>query len=169
MDKQEINYYEAPKASLALDDDSSEALNTRELYNKLLTFNGRMGRIRYLYTTLAGLIMALSMSMVMNNISPFLMILALIYYAVKMPWVCAASSVRRFHDMGISGEWAWLALLPPVWIYLSVMPGQSKENVYGRRVFKPTVWEYIGVLFSLFFFFIMLLLFQPDGKHLLMS
>jgi uncharacterized membrane protein YhaH (DUF805 family) len=147
MDKQEINYYEAPQASLALDDYSRKAHNTRELYNKLLTFNGRMGRTRYLYTTLVGLFMALSVSMFMNSISPFLMVLALIYYAVKMPWVCAASSVRRLHDMGISVEWAWLALLPPVWIYLSVMLGQGKENAYGRRVFKPTGWEYVGVFF----------------------
>lgn len=106
----ETNPYKPPTAFLAVDSAPNDELNTRELYNKVLIFRGRMGRIRYLYTTVAGLVMALIMIMFWGRLSPFLMVPATIYYGVKVPWVFAASSVRRVQDLGKPAVWAWFAL-----------------------------------------------------------
>ena len=155
----ETNPYKPPTASLAVDNAPNDELNTRELYNKVLIFRGRMGRIRYLYTTVAGLAMALIMIMFWGRLSPFLMVPATIYYGVKVPWVFAASSVRRVQDLGKPAVWAWFALLPPMFIWLAIAPGESEANGYGKQVFKPTKWEYTGVVSSLFLAGIFLLVF----------
>jgi uncharacterized membrane protein YhaH (DUF805 family) len=153
------NPYKPPETSLIVDADPNGEPYTRELYNKLLTFKGRMGRIRFLYTTVGGTAMALIMVLFWSNLHVILLVPAGIYYTVKMPWVFAASTVRRTQDLGKPNNWAWFALLPPYFIWLALASGQDTSNEYGDIVFKPTRWEYVGVFSTLFFGSIFILLF----------
>lgn len=55
---------------------------------------------------------------------------ALFLLAVLFPLVSVL--VRRLHDQGRSGWWAWLALFVPfAWIVLGVLPGTPGANFYG--------------------------------------
>lgn len=146
---EEVNFYKPPSAPLISDSSLEDEVDDYEQYKKVLTFKGRMGRIRFLYTTLSGLAMAIIMTSFWGKFSPLLMAVALAYYCVKMPWVFAASSVRRFHDLNKPSHLAWLALIPPVFIWLAIVPGDKKANPHGAEVFKPTTWEYLGVFFTL--------------------
>lgn len=146
---EEVNFYKPPSAPLISDLPLETDVDEYEQYKKVLTFKGRMGRVRFLYTTLAGLVMACIMTLFWGKLSPLLLLPAAVYYSVKVPWVFAASSVRRLHDLNKPGEWAWLVFLPPVFIWLAIAPGEAKANPYGAIVFKPTIWEYVGVFFTL--------------------
>lgn len=50
-------------------------------------------------------------------------------------WVFAATSVRRLHDLGYSGHWFWLLLMPAVsqcvTILLCCLPSKKNDNAFA--------------------------------------
>lgn len=119
------------------------------LFKKLTTFRGRIGRLQYFY----GLLLKL---MLMFFCGFFL----LIFYSLRLPevivlafalpafllvvWINLSLQARRLHDMGQSGLWLLLYLIPfvnyifGVIIYLLclVSEGSKKKNKYGERPYE---------------------------------
>ncbi len=61
------------------------------------------------------------------------MLLGLIVIASIIPSI--AVLVRRLHDLGMSGWWALMALIPAIWavgfIIIGIIPGQPVANKFG--------------------------------------
>lgn len=63
--------------------------------------------------------------------------MGLFYLAAIIPAICLC--VRRMHDIGRSGWWFWINLIPVVgciiWFVLSILPSEPRTNRYGRVPF----------------------------------
>ena len=63
--------------------------------------------------------------------------LACLILGLVLAWIGLAAQVKRFHDMGQSGWFVLLNLIPGagffVWLVLIVAAGQSGPNAYGRQ------------------------------------
>ncbi|MDP2078283.1 MAG: DUF805 domain-containing protein [Sulfuricurvum sp.] len=92
----------------------------------LFSFNGRINRMRYwLYFLLSVAI-----------IFPFVAIGKVIPligfgYAIFFSWASFALMVKRFHDLGKSGWFAIIGLIPLVYIILGFIEGTRGDNKYG--------------------------------------
>ncbi|MDR2466546.1 MAG: DUF805 domain-containing protein [Prevotellaceae bacterium] len=62
-------------------------------------------------------------------------IVSLLYLlAVLIPWL--AVSVRRMHDIGKSGKWVLIGLVPlvgQIWLFILLVTGSTGNNRYGAR------------------------------------
>lgn len=60
-------------------------------------------------------------------------VVALVYFALIVPYVCV--TIRRFHDVGLSGWLVLIGLIPYVgglFVFIvSLLPSQPAANVYG--------------------------------------
>jgi uncharacterized membrane protein YhaH (DUF805 family) len=100
---------------------------------KYVDFQGRARRKEYWYFTLFNALVAI----VLFGIGTQLSFVTVLYYAysllVFIPGL--AVCVRRLHDMGKSGYWLFIVLLPILgWLallYFQVQPSQPNENAYG--------------------------------------
>jgi uncharacterized membrane protein YhaH (DUF805 family) len=58
-----------------------------------------------------------------------------------LTWIGVAAQAKRFHDMGQSGWFVLLNLLPGagffVWLVLVLASGQSSPNTYGPQLARP--------------------------------
>lgn len=93
--------------------------------SKYATLDGRARRSEYWYWILANLLIGIVLGWI-----PFVGIL--ISIALFIPSI--AVSVRRLHDIGKSGWWYLLILLPLVnlvLIYFFILDSQPGENQYG--------------------------------------
>ncbi|WP_407312882.1 DUF805 domain-containing protein [Pseudomonas sp. nanlin1] len=106
---------------------------------KVFTHHGRIGRLRYLAWTLllviAGMAAAL-VTTVLRSIVPLLVgnvLTALTGIAVMA--VAFLIGARRLHDLGYSGWWWLLTLVPYIGgvlaLLLAVLPGNALTNQYG--------------------------------------
>lgn len=93
-----------------------------EVLKKYAVFSGRARRKEYWMFLLINLII----TVVLSFISDYLYYLYTL--AVFIPGL--AVSVRRLHDIGKSGWWVFISLIP-LGIVLMAMNGQSGENQYG--------------------------------------
>lgn len=98
-----------------------------EVLKKYAVFSGRARRKEYWMFLLINLII----TVVLSFISDYLYYLYTL--AVFIPGL--AVSVRRLHDIGKSGWWVFIGLIPLAgWLWymvLMAMNGQSGENQYG--------------------------------------
>jgi len=98
-----------------------------EVLKKYAVFIGRARRKEYWMFLLINLIITVVLSFI-NDYLYYLYALA-----VFIPGL--AVSVRRLHDIGKSGWWVFIGLIPLVgWLWymvLMAMNGQSGENQYG--------------------------------------
>jgi len=104
-------------------------------------FNGRSRRKEYWMFTLFNIVFVcipyiagMALMANQNSVGMVLMGLVLIYdLAVLIP--CLAVSVRRLHDIGKSGWWILIALVPfvggIVLLVFMCMEGQPGDNQYG--------------------------------------
>ncbi len=110
-------------------------------------FSGRLGRRSYLLggllVTLAGL-WGLSMVLKLESLLILLLVAALaIFLSVRL-------GVLRCHDLGWSGWWSALGLVPYVGgvfsLLLLILPGRSEEGPYGSRGEPASVKAILGTL-----------------------
>jgi uncharacterized membrane protein YhaH (DUF805 family) len=99
-------------------------------FKKYADFKGRDNRPQYWYFFLFNFIVSLILSLIAEE-------LASIYFlAIFVPSL--AISIRRLHDIGKSGWWILISLIPiigTIWlIILLATKGQSKDNEYGAAV-----------------------------------
>jgi len=97
-------------------------------YNKYGVFNGRASRSEYWWFYLYGLIVAfvlwvivvlLTLQLGSDSPLPMLLYYAVSIFAVTIPGITVF--VRRMHDIGKSGWWYWLALVPIVGIIVLIV------------------------------------------------
>ncbi len=90
-------------------------------------FTGRAGRAELWFFVLASFLISLILNMLSNTLG---MIYAL---AVMVPSI--AVGVRRMHDIGKSGWWLLVGLIPILGllalIYFYVQKSDESENIYG--------------------------------------
>ncbi len=105
------------------------------LTKNYLTFDGRVSRRQYwmfvLFFVLVGFIIGL-----IGGIIPILSIFSLLYtLALVVPSV--GLGIRRLHDLGLSGWFLLIALIPYVGslflVILFSIPGENKANEYGDK------------------------------------
>lgn len=111
-------------------------------FRKCFEFSGRAGRTEFWYFFLFNMIVSVmlvvidaSMSGVNQKIT-FAM-LSLIYVAVAfLSGLCV--SIRRLHDIGRSGWWVLIGLIPLlgliVLLAFCVLDGNPDDNVYGKSL-----------------------------------
>lgn len=147
------NPYAAPRAGQELRfAPASEA--------RLLCWNGRIGRARFMAYSLLGIpltilfLLLIGIAVGVFGLRPFLdreaMVMALGWLMLAIPLlVLAAATRRRLHDFDLSSWWA-LMLLFPIFqfifvIYLLVAPGTPGANRFGASPPPPDFGLKLGV------------------------
>jgi len=132
--------YRAPTAELSQRDDAVDAQDTYA--PKIFTWNGRIGRVRYVaYSCLMlfALMCVVPLLLLIPKIEPFVFILFNFSGLATLP-----VGRRRLHDLGHNGWFALVALLPVVnllgALYLMFAPGAAKRNRFGPRPGPNANW-----------------------------
>lgn len=104
------------------------------VFKKYAVFSGRARRAEYWYFTLFSFIVSILLSIVGMIIGDSSNIIGIVYLLVLIiPSLAVA--VRRLHDIGKSGWWCLIGLIPiigTIWIIvLLVRDSQPGDNVYG--------------------------------------
>jgi uncharacterized membrane protein YhaH (DUF805 family) len=105
-------------------------------FQNYVTFSGRARRAEYWWWTLFFILMCVVAGFADSALasSGRLPLVGLIFILVTMlPYLSVA--VRRFHDIGRSGWWVLIPLIPLVgtilYLYWMVQPGNTGPNEYG--------------------------------------
>ena len=92
-----------------------------------VSFEGRIRRSRFWATNIAISLVLLAAGL-LGSIFTFIIIIPAIWFAFD-------NCVKRLHDLGKSGWWVWLLLVPIVnivlFIYLAFFKGQECDNRFG--------------------------------------
>ncbi|MBU6502215.1 MAG: DUF805 domain-containing protein [Burkholderiales bacterium] len=101
--------------------------SVRTCFSKYLDFSGRASRPEYWWFVLAYMIAAI----VSAFIHRYLYVLVVVAFVLPL----LAAGVRRLHDVGKSGWWLFIGLIPVigglVLLYFNVQPGEPQGNAYG--------------------------------------
>ena len=103
-------------------------------FNKYADFNGRSPRAEYWYFALFNVVICLVLYCLAAYVANFFIYIYYIYaLAVLVPGI--AVGIRRMHDIGRSGWWILISLVPligSIWfIVLAALPSQLGPNKYG--------------------------------------
>ena len=101
-----------------------EAVKT--CFAKYVDFSGRASRSEYWWFVLAYVIVAVVAGLIHE------VVYGLVILAFLLPLLAAGA--RRLHDIGKSGWWLLLGLIPLVnlvLLYFTVQPSQPESNEYG--------------------------------------
>jgi len=109
------------------------------------SLNGRVDRRDYWTLLIAPLIVVailLGMLSRLMGLSTHAVNYTCLILLPVVAWISMAVSAKRWHDIGSSGWWAILSLVPfigyVVVIALGVLPGEVGANRYGANVVRPT-------------------------------
>jgi uncharacterized membrane protein YhaH (DUF805 family) len=100
---------------------------------KYVKFDGRASRFEYWGFVLVNFVIAVVFSLLDSVIGTGGLLYGVAGLALLLPGVSAA--VRRLHDIGKSGWWLLISLIPIVGLvllYFLVQPSQSGSNAYGE-------------------------------------
>lgn len=105
----------------------------KHVFSNYATFSGRARRSEYWYFFLFNFVVAAVLEVLARAISLFSVLSALYAVAVVVPTL--AVIWRRFHDIGKSGAWYFIILVPLVgWIFVLIWlckDSQPDTNQYG--------------------------------------
>jgi uncharacterized membrane protein YhaH (DUF805 family) len=103
------------------------------VFKKYADFNGRACRSEFWYFTLFNFLALVILAGIGTQVSFFYAIYFIYALGALIPNL--AVSVRRLHDIGKSGFWLFIVLVPLigalVLLYFQVQPSQSSSNDYG--------------------------------------
>ncbi len=105
------------------------------LAKNYLTFDGRVSRRQYWMFALFSVLVSFVIGLI-GGIVPILSIFSLLYVlALCVPSV--GLGIRRLHDLGLSGWFFLIALIPYIGglflVVLFCIPGENKANEYGDK------------------------------------
>ncbi len=108
---------------------------------KYATFSGRSRRREFWgYTIVNSIILGIMTYFYLTaktDTSQSLSTAVLIIYIVITVCPTLAATVRRWHDLGRTGKWLWLNLVPGVGTLVTLCfmlgPGEESTNEYGRN------------------------------------
>ena len=101
--------------------------SVKTCFSKYVDFSGRASRPEYWWFVLAYIIVAVASGF----INRYLYVLVILAFLLPL----VAAGVRRLHDVGKSGWWLFISLVPVVGslvlLYFNVQPGEPQGNAYG--------------------------------------
>jgi uncharacterized membrane protein YhaH (DUF805 family) len=110
----------------------SFAESVRTCFSKYVTWNGRAGRAEYwwfaLFTLIVYVVGLIITAAVHSPIPVILLVLVFVLPAI-------AVTVRRLHDIGRSGWWYWISLIPLIGgiiLLVFTCTGSQGPNQYGN-------------------------------------
>ena len=107
----------------------------KSVFSKYATFSGRARRSEYWYFFLFNFIVSLVISAIVGAAEGLAFLSTLWSLAVLIPNL--AVSWRRMHDIGKSGLWYLINLIPLVgqiiWIVMAAKDSQPGDNAYGAN------------------------------------
>jgi len=129
MNDNALNQYAPPRAHVA---DRAPDEEVAEL--KLLSHQGRIGRLRYLaYVTGAsvayGFLTGVLTAMMVR--SPDLLMVAVLLPIAALVWFSLISGIKRCHDADLSGWWSLAGFVPLVGLAFVIVPGTQGANRFG--------------------------------------
>jgi uncharacterized membrane protein YhaH (DUF805 family) len=140
----------APSAT-NLSEQQSEGAETYQPY--LCQVDGRIGRVRYIaYTAgpvlLLGLLYALLTALLGRNVGSMPSLVMGI--CIAGTWLVMMR--RRLNDMGRTGWWVLVSLVPIInillWLWLLAWPGDEGENEYGFPSVRNSRWLVAAAVIS---------------------
>ena len=111
-----------------------------DVLKKYADFNGRARRKEYwmflLCNAIVSVVLWIVMGMMISSIEGIgTMAIVMSIYGAAMFLPTLALTVRRLHDIGKSGAWYFIQLVPfigNIWMFiLMITEGQPTENIYG--------------------------------------
>ncbi len=104
--------------------------------NNYFQFHGRMARAEYWWFVLMNIIIAIAIFIVIVLLSlknTGIALLAVYYLAIPLPSL--GTQVRRLHDIGLSGWWLLISLVPYVGgialLIMFILPAKPSGEKYG--------------------------------------
>jgi uncharacterized membrane protein YhaH (DUF805 family) len=111
---------------------------------KLFSFKGRTGRIEFwlVFIISVAIIAGLnffSKPLLDKILSEWMAVIAINAMIIPVYWILIATEVRRFHDLGRSGYWVLIILIPYAGqvialIWLGFISGDNYDNEYGTKL-----------------------------------
>lgn len=113
------------------------------IFNEIFTTDGRLNRLRYIKYMIILALVAGGSTFVMSSMATFLTGDPTSSLVTMITWMWAlvagagniALMIRRLHDLGKSGYFVLIALVPVIGVIFSVclfcIPGQDGYNQYG--------------------------------------
>ena len=105
----------------------------RTCFSKYVTFSGRATRSEYWWFTLFNMIVSVVLNIVDMAVIGAGVLGGIYSLVVLLPAISVL--VRRLHDVGRSGWWFWIMLVPVigffVLLYWTVSAGTEGDNDYG--------------------------------------
>ena len=128
MQTEARNPYQAPNGALLLPDQFGEV--------RVLSASGRLGRVRYLGYAFGFNLALMFVLFVWATILGDMLADAVIELAVRLAYVATLAiavmlTIRRCHDMDLSGWWALLVIIPFVNLMFWFSPGTVGTNRFG--------------------------------------
>lgn len=103
-------------------------------WSMLFSLNGRIRRTRYWLTSICTQLLFLPANLSDDDMSGGVAVFTLLIFLPAM-WVFLANVVKRCHDLGKSGFFGLLLLIPlvniAIGIYLAFFKGDLNDNEYG--------------------------------------
>lgn len=90
----------------------------------IFSYNGRIGRLNFILTFVGACFL---MAIVNSWDDSFL---TFIVWSI-LTWILICASIKRFHDIGNSGIYAFLLLIPFAPVYVACLKGNVGLNHYG--------------------------------------
>jgi uncharacterized membrane protein YhaH (DUF805 family) len=113
----------------------------KTLIEKLFGFQGRIGRIQYIWLILMPWSVALLVLGFILAVSPsrdnIIFGLASFILGIALIWIFIAVMTKRLHDIDKSGWWQLIQVIPIIGyimpFYMAVRPGTKDVNRYGQK------------------------------------
>lgn len=124
--------------------------------NLLFSFEGRINRMQYFQGLLLLIVIAFVFALIISNsvqISPmgvvkgnlsageidevlfYYELLPFLFNTFVLGWPILALNSKRLHDLGVTGKWSIISLLPLlnsfIWLFLQFKSGDPNNNEYG--------------------------------------
>ena len=126
-----------------------EPLDSSNFFSRITTFRGRINRMQYFYGLLLklGLFLVAGMLVIftdLNGIKSDSALIVTLPLCLFVIWVNLSLQVRRLHDIGQSGFWLLLYLVPflnyifaiVIYIVCLAAEGEKKPNKYGDAPYR---------------------------------
>lgn len=117
-----------------LNNSTNTQTSESSFWKSLFSFNGRIRRTRYWLTMICTNLLFLPANLAGDNMSEGVAVFTLLIFIPAL-WILLANVVKRCHDLGKSGFFALLMLIPlvniVVGIYLAFFQGDLNDNEYG--------------------------------------
>lgn len=110
------------------------------LQKLLFSAQGRMRRTKYWIINLCVGLLLLPTYLIKENDVSIGVLIGMFIITIFLAWIGIATSIKRYHDLGKSGWFVLLQLIPIVgyafMIYAAFFKGQEHDNKYGPNPYK---------------------------------